>query len=260
MRGLGWLLLATGLLVAGSPAATTVALAAPTNAVAVVVDTGAEVKRVCVRFTEPHLSGIEVLRRAGVDPVFAEFGIGTAVCALCGVGCPSADCFCESERSGRFWNYSRAEDGRWVWSQLGASETVVRHGDMEGWTWAEGGAVPEWVAFETVCPPLGEPTATQEATAATATPQAAPAGAAPTFTPSGTTAPTPPPTATATLPGTPAPEPSSPPAAPPGTPPGTAPAAPLAVGDGGDGGGALARFGAVLGVLGMLFLFLRRRA
>lgn len=121
------------------------------SAVALVIDTGEEIKRVCVRFPESELSGIELLRRAGVDPEFAEYSIGTAVCSLCGVGCPSSNCFCESERTGRYWNYSRSTDAGWERSMLGASETTVRHGDVEGWAWGTEGATPPWSEWSTIC-------------------------------------------------------------------------------------------------------------
>lgn len=122
------------------------------HAAGLVVDTGTEVKPVCVRFSEDAISGEELLRRADVDPVFADYGsMGKAVCALCGTGCPADDCFCESETSGRYWNYVRARDGGWQSSNRGASSTTLRHGDVDGWAWGTRGSKPPYMTFEAIC-------------------------------------------------------------------------------------------------------------
>ena len=158
------------------------ASAEPRNRAAVIVDTGQEVKRVCVRFDEESLSGTEILRRAGVDPVFATYGsMGEAVCSLCGVGCPGDDCFCDRSR---YWAYSRAEDGRtrFTTSPVGSSSTRVGDGDVEGWRWGTG-APPPFASVEVVCGEVaasgggGAPTPTSSSTS---TPSArSPAPAAP---------------------------------------------------------------------------------
>jgi hypothetical protein len=150
------------------------------NAAAVVIDTGTEVRKICVRFSEPELTGEELLRRAKVDAVFAEYSIGQAVCSLCGTGCPADDCFCESGTTGRYWNYSRDGDAGWQRSSLGASSTTVKDGDVEGWAWGTEGAVPPWIGFESICVETAEPTPkpastpASVATGAAATPRSAP--------------------------------------------------------------------------------------
>lgn len=153
--GLGWLLAALlwpGLQAPMAAAASATAAASqPRHAVGVVIDSGREIKKVCVRFDEPELTGEEVLRRAKVQVVFAEYSLGSAVCALCGVGCPADDCFCESTTTGRYWNYSRGQKPSWRRSELGASSTTVRDGDVEGWAWGTEGAVPPWIGFESLC-------------------------------------------------------------------------------------------------------------
>lgn len=121
------------------------------NAAAVVIDTGTQVRKICVRFPEPELTGEELLRRAKVDAVFAEYSIGQAVCSLCGTGCPSDDCFCESGTTGRYWNYSRDGEAGWQRSSLGASSTTVTNGDVDGWAWGTEGAMPPWIGFESIC-------------------------------------------------------------------------------------------------------------
>lgn len=142
--------------------------AAPRNAAAVVIDTGAEVRKVCVRFDEPELTGEELLRRANVQATFAEYSIGMAVCSLCGVGCPADDCFCESASTGRYWNYSRAEGAGWQRSNLGASSTTVRDGDVEGWAWGTEGATPPWIGFESICVDVDPPSSAAPETASPA--------------------------------------------------------------------------------------------
>lgn len=175
------------------------------NAAAVVIDTGAEVRKVCVRFDEPELTGEELLRRANVQATFAEYSIGMAVCSLCGVGCPSDDCFCESASTGRYWNYSRGAGAGWQRSDLGASSTTVRDGDVEGWAWGTEGTTPPWIGFESICvevdaaPPAptsspagpSAPNAAPSPSAASATRAPAPAAAEPSASPSATPSPAP---------------------------------------------------------------------
>lgn len=129
-------------------ATTAVAAAAPNHA-AVIVDTGQTVKKVCVTFDEEAISGAEALRRANVDAVFASYGDkGDGVCAICGVGCPAGDCFCDRSR---FWAYHRAAPGgAYAYSRAGASSTTVRDGDVEGWRWGTGTA-PPYASVGEVC-------------------------------------------------------------------------------------------------------------
>lgn len=142
------------------------------NRAAVIVDTGAGVKSVCVRFREESITGVEALARAQVDPVFQGFsGKGAAVCALCGVGCPAGDSCLTCNPEGKFWSYSRAPAGTGSLrtSGVGASSTVVRDGDVEGWKFALGGT-PPFATVEQVC---GEAPAAPSTTAASSP---APAG------------------------------------------------------------------------------------
>lgn len=189
---------AAGVLVALATARGEVELVAPTavatageNHAAVIVDTGQTVKKVCVTFSEEAISGAEALRRANVDAVFTSYGDkGQGVCAICGVGCPAGDCFCDRSR---FWAYHRAAPGgAYAFSRAGASSTTVRDGDVEGWRWGTGGA-PPYASVGEVCgvaepapglqPP--EPTTTEAPapggppTASTAAEQAPPAGEPP---------------------------------------------------------------------------------
>jgi hypothetical protein len=149
------------------------AAAAVQHHAAVVVDTGTSVKKVCVAFPEDSISGEEALRRADaverLDPVFSDrYGSkGLAVCSLCGVGCGDpSDCFCDSAH---YWAYHRAApgDGSYTFSSRGASTTVVRDGDVEGWKWGKG-EPPELTTVGKVCN-VDEPPARPSSGGSTAT-------------------------------------------------------------------------------------------
>lgn len=138
---------------------------------AIIIDTGTQVKSVCLRFREEAISGIEALARAQVDPVFQAFsGKGAAVCALCGVGCPAGDSCLTCNPEGKFWSYSRAPAGTSALrtSGAGASSTTVRDGDVEGWKWALGGA-PPFQSVEVVCGEAAPASPTVPATTAVTT-------------------------------------------------------------------------------------------
>lgn len=196
------------------PLAPVTTVAAVGHHAAVIVDTGETVKKVCVTFSEDQISGAEALRRAQVDAVFSSYGgRGEAVCSICGVGCPAGDCFCDARR---FWAYHRAEPGGgYTFSRSGASTTVVRDGDVEGWSWGSG-APPPYVSVGQVCgiaepaprssasPPSPSPTTTQAVAPATTAAPAPPAPAATTPAPPGDA---PAPQSAATAPPAPEPEP-----------------------------------------------------
>ncbi|MBW3561035.1 MAG: hypothetical protein KY437_00900 [Actinobacteria bacterium] len=138
-------------LVIASMLTATPAGATAQHAAGLVVDTGDRVVTVYVEFSEDTITGEELLRRADVDAVFAEYGSqGTAVCSILGVGSPKEDCFREAEQRGTYWNYSRAEDGDWQRSGRGVSSTTVEHGDVDGWAWGSSGTEPPYHSFEEI--------------------------------------------------------------------------------------------------------------
>lgn len=148
-----------GALLAATTAATgtaTPASARPRQVVdhraAVIIDTGAGVKKICVHFVEASISGLEALQRADATPVVQTFGgIGGAVCALCGRGC-DAGSTCLTCQAPNYWAYLRAAAGSsgYTYSRAGASATRVHDGDVEGWRWGTG-APPGYIAVAQVC-------------------------------------------------------------------------------------------------------------
>jgi hypothetical protein len=142
----------------------------------------------CIAFAEEQLTGLELIQRSGIQVQTQSFGtIGSAVCQLDREPAQApADCF----GSGAYWQYSRRRGTGWQPSDLGASRSVVRDGDMDGWRYAAGsGQAPPALAFSAVCAapapvavghsasPL--PSRVQPSRAAAATEPAAPAIASP---------------------------------------------------------------------------------
>lgn len=148
-----WRPLLVGVLVAAAaalPGPVAVAAEDPQHAVGLVIDTGTEVRKVCVRFPEDQITGEELLRRApDVRAVFEQQAMGVAVCELCGVGNPDGDCL--GVTSGQFWNYWLAGDGGWQWSPLGASRQTVRDGEVQAWSFGGARRQPLPVTFDQIC-------------------------------------------------------------------------------------------------------------
>lgn len=155
---------------------TTVHAQEPNRAGVVVQHGDGEIATACVEFEEPALSGLELLRRSGLDMIY-EATAGLTVCSIDGEGCqyPNEDCFCECMGDGpcTYWSYWHldAETGQWTYSQLGADAYEVKPGTVDGWRWGAGtpGNAPEppQVTFAEICEPAASPTVT--AAPATAT-------------------------------------------------------------------------------------------
>lgn len=134
------------------------------NRAVVVVDTGSSVRAACVLFSEDSISGAEALQRAGMDPVLQGYsGLGSGVCALNGVGCPS-DGNCFTCQAPNYWQYWRSSGGGFTYSNSGASGTQVRDGSVEGWSWGSQASPPPFQSVDAVCgaeePPPTSPPAT----------------------------------------------------------------------------------------------------
>jgi uncharacterized repeat protein (TIGR01451 family) len=108
----------------------------------------------CVTFSEPEISGLEVLYRSGLTVVAA----GSAVCDIEGEsGCPASNCFCQCPGGGSaclYWTYWHLVDGAWVYASGGAGSYAVHDGGVEGWAWGSDGSPPV-LSFDEIClPPL----------------------------------------------------------------------------------------------------------
>jgi len=156
------LFVATGAVATGTASAQTSARAV------VVVDFGSlggGVHTSVIEFSG-SVSGLEALQLAGASPSTITYGpLGQAVCQLFGAGDQPVPGQCPGG-----WVYFRAAGGAGGWSQssLGASNTAVHDGDVEGWRYG-GGAPP----FQSFCSVAGcAPTPAPESAAPTATPTA----------------------------------------------------------------------------------------
>ncbi len=111
----------------------------------------------CVELEAAEATGLDVLRQSELDLIFETEGmLGTAICKIGETGCdyPGEDCFCQCLGTPcQYWTYWYAEDGRWKYSPLGASNRTVRDGGVEGWVWGSGReSPPVAVLAEDICP------------------------------------------------------------------------------------------------------------
>lgn len=159
------------------------------NLAGLVVDFNGRVETRCISFTEPQLSGYELLVRSGLPFAVEVGGIGSAVCEIDGTGCPVNNCFCQCPGGSTctYWTYWHLSSGSWQYSMAGATLYQVQPGQVDGWKWGGGsGSPPLSTSFEQIC----------SAYLATATPTATNTAEPPTPT----STPTNTPVATATLP------------------------------------------------------------
>lgn len=162
------------------------------NRAALVINYGDRVATHCVAFSEPQISGYELLVRAGRSVEVEAGGMGAAVCRLDGTGCPGDDCFCQCRGGGDciYWSYWHRNGGAWQYSPVGASNYQVSDGAVDGWSWGPGSPdqaiPPPNLSFADVCAPAAA-TATSPPPTAVATATSLPPTA--TSAPSATTAP-----------------------------------------------------------------------
>ena len=139
----------------------------------------------CVAFSEPSITGEELLQRSGLAVTLDyNAGLGGAVCSINNQGCayPIKDCFCKCTGiQCEYWAYYHRTAAGWQYASSGASSFLVNDGALEGWSWGAGnfssGVEPPVVAFNEVCAPPATATPTATATAtptatATSTPSA----------------------------------------------------------------------------------------
>jgi hypothetical protein len=134
------------------------------NKVGLVVSHDGKVIKKCIEFSEPEISGLAVLERSGLDLNYSAYsGMGAGVCRIDNVGCtaPQQDCFCQCQGTPcLYWSYWHLTNGSWEYSNLGASNYSVSHGDMQGWMWGEGtpesAGEPPLATFKEICGELAE--------------------------------------------------------------------------------------------------------
>jgi LPXTG-motif cell wall-anchored protein len=111
-----------------------------------------ELRKMCVFFDEPSITGSDLLERAGLDTETDSSPLGTAVCKIGTTGCGSGDCFC---RYPVFWGYWTRDGASrsWRFSDVGSSDRKVVDGSLDGWSWGrDGKPAPPKIAFEDACP------------------------------------------------------------------------------------------------------------
>ncbi|HUS69928.1 MAG TPA: hypothetical protein VM075_04030 [Anaerolineae bacterium] len=119
----------------------------------------------CIEFSQPDISGCEVLNLSSLSVVYGGYGTyGEAVCTINGVGCPASNCFCECGGVDcEYWAYYHLGGAKWNYSTAGCSSHFVEAGDVEGWAWGAGtvGATsevqPPVMTFEELCAPPTPP-------------------------------------------------------------------------------------------------------
>lgn len=144
----------------------------------------------CVNFSEPQISGLELLERADLPIITQGSPLGAAVCKIGPDGCdfPNESCFCATEgMRAVYWALHIREGDAWTYANVGAANVSVGDGTVHGWAWGTGdssvGAQPPLLDIDAICGPVAEvATATTPpaptASVAPAAP-AAPTGTAP---------------------------------------------------------------------------------
>lgn len=164
------------------------------------------VETACVSFSEPEITGIELLERSGLPVVTASDSVGGAVCKIGPDGCdyPAEGCFCKREGA-RFiyWALYTLDGDAWAYANVGAGSLRARDGDVHGWAWGLGesgtGATPPVQDLETICGPAASAPSATALSPAPTTAAASPATAASPTDPTAaapTTPPAPAPTTT----------------------------------------------------------------
>jgi hypothetical protein len=161
------------------------------NRVALVVQYAPEaIVTRCIEFTEPEITGLEVLQRSGLEIVHSGGAGGTIVCKIGETGCSQpGNCFCQCQGTDcMYWSYWHLQEDAWQYSIIGASLYRVQPGTVEGWTWGVGtpsdAPKPPLLSFDEICR-IETPTPTSTDTPAatntlvpTGTPLPSPASAA----------------------------------------------------------------------------------
>lgn len=167
------------------PCAASAQAPTPQQAGLIIVGEKGAVATYCITFTEPALTGLVLLERAGVA-LTVHTGGGAAICGIGELGCPATDCFCQCKAAPcRYWSYFHREaDGTWRYSARGADSWPIANGDVDAWVWGDGATAPPALSLAEICapaptatPPLAETPLPPETPAASPQPTATPAPA-----------------------------------------------------------------------------------
>jgi hypothetical protein len=89
-----------------------------------------------ITFTAP-ISGLRALELSGLEIVTTTTAFGPVVCSIEGVGCPAENCFCGGAT---FWGYKSWDGDAWQDYMVGASDSLLNDGAVEGWRWGAWGS------------------------------------------------------------------------------------------------------------------------
>ena len=70
----------------------------------------------CIEFSEPQLTGYDVLARSQLHLSISADSMGAAICGIDGEGCtvPQEDCFCQmNQNPPLYWSYWQRKEGQW---------------------------------------------------------------------------------------------------------------------------------------------------
>jgi iron complex transport system substrate-binding protein len=112
----------------------------------------------CVTLSGENPTGLDAIQATGLNILTSGGPQGTLVCRVDQTGCtpPGENCFCQCEGGTpcAYWSYFHLGDqGNWQYSIIGAANSPVKQGAVEGWWWRVGNSstpLPA-VAFESIC-------------------------------------------------------------------------------------------------------------
>ncbi len=151
-RGGAFLFLALVMLASSMPASVNAQAATHRAGLVVRFGDGSVVTR-CVTFSEPSITGAELLMRSRLSVVLdLNSSIGAGVCRIGSQGCDRGkSCFCQCEGSTcAYWQYFHLQSSAWKYSNLGAGVYQVSDGAVEGWAWGNNVA-PQVMSFDQIC-------------------------------------------------------------------------------------------------------------
>ncbi len=150
----GTLLFVACLILALCSAAPALAQGTPPHRAGLVIRYGdGSVQTRCVSFSEPSLTGADLLMRSGLPVVLdVRSSVGAGVCKIGAQGCNQGQsCFCQCEGSNcAYWQYFHLQNGAWKYSNVGAALYQVSDGMVEGWAWGNNVAPPV-MSLDQVC-------------------------------------------------------------------------------------------------------------